>query len=95
MDSNSDDTLHDSLWERYDKFYGISTPEHEVDELKPAFPYMTADNLILLHEISMNGTDNDYVIGNVRNSTTWAYNQYFPILHSPPEHLYPLFIESL
>lgn len=90
VDPNSDDTLDDSLWERNNKFYGISTPEHEVDKLEPAFPYITVDKLILLHEIAMDGTDNDYVIGEVRNSTTWAYNPIFPILHSPPEHLHPL-----
>ena len=38
----------------------------------------------------MKGTENDYIIGKIRNDTTWTYNPTFPLLHTPPEHVQPL-----
>ena len=90
VDAKSDDQLDDSLREKYNEFYGITTPEHRIDELESVLPHMTVEKLILLHGIAMNDTDNNYVIGKVRNRTTWAYNPIFPILHSPPEHVHGL-----
>jgi len=88
VDPDSYDGMEESWYKKYDDFYGITLPKHFDD--RTSMEPLTVEKLIFLHSLTMKGTENDYIIGKIRNDTTWAYNPTFPLLHAPPEHVQPL-----
>jgi fido (protein-threonine AMPylation protein) len=76
--------LDKDLFVEYEKFYGLTMPKPPSEA---NIHYLTTSKLIQLHEMAMRNSENDDIIGKIRNRTVWAYNHFHPIVHAPPEHL--------
>lgn len=88
VDPDSYDRMEESLCKTYDDFYGLTLPKHFDDTIY--MEPLTVQKLIFLHSVIMKGTENDYIIGKIRNDTTWAYNPTFLLFYALPEHVRPL-----